>query len=72
MTRPIFSQSQDDVDNRYIDLDIRPILDGKTFALTLMDSSNDGEYDSEIELCLTREELQLVIDRLTKELKNEI
>ena len=69
MDRPIFSQSQDDIDNRYIDLDIRPILDDKTFVLTLMDSSNDGEYDSEIELCLTREELHLVIDRLTKVLE---
>jgi hypothetical protein len=58
MNRPIFSQSQDSTDNRYIDLDIRPILDGNTFALTMIDSSNDGEYDSEIELCLTKEELR--------------
>ncbi len=71
MNRPIFSQCQDDVNNRYIDVDVRPILDGNTFVLTIMDSSNDGEYDSEIELCLTKEELRLVISRLTGVLQNE-
>jgi hypothetical protein len=67
MIRPIFSQSVDDAGSHVVDLDIRPSIDG--FILNMIDSSDDGEYDSDIEMYLTRENLQLVIDRLTKALE---
>lgn len=71
MNQHIFSQCVYDVDNRYVDMTIRPVFDGKAFILTLADTSNIKNTDSEIELYLTRENLKFVIDRLTKLLKNE-
>jgi hypothetical protein len=69
MNQTIFSQCVYDVDNRYVDLEIRSLYDGKAFMITMTDTSNEEEFNSEIELYLTRENLQLVIDRLTKVLE---
>ena len=67
----IFSECVYDVDNRYVDMSIHPVYDGKAFVLILADTSNIENTDSEIELYLTRENLKLVIDRLTGVLDNE-
>jgi hypothetical protein len=64
----IFSQCVYDVDNRYVDLRIQSAL-GNSFVLTMSDTSNEEELDTEIELFLTRENLKIVIDRLTEVLK---
>lgn len=72
MIRGIFSQCVYDVDNRYVDMSIRtalPITDDGPFILILSDRSNIEETDSEIELYLTRDDLKLVIDRLTEVLE---
>jgi hypothetical protein len=61
----IFSQCVYDVDNRFVDLTISEVFDGAAFMLTMTDTSDDKETDSEIEVYLTRENLKLVIDRLT-------
>lgn len=66
MNRPIFSQAVDTAGSHVVVLDIRPSTKG--FILNMIDSSYDGKYDSDIEMFLTRENLQLVIDRLTKAL----
>ncbi len=68
MNENIFSRLVYDVDNRYVDLCIRKVYDGEAFILTMTDTSNDENSGSEIELYLTRENLKLVINRLTKEL----
>ncbi len=57
-----------DVDNRYV-VSIRTSFGGDAFILTMSDTSDDEESDSEIELFLTRKDLQLVIDRLSEALK---
>ena len=63
----IFSKLVYDVDNSYVDLLIRDVWDdGKAFELILSESSDFPEDDSEIDLYLTREDLQLVIDQLTE------
>lgn len=67
----IFSECRYDVDNRYVDMSIRSVYDGQAFVLILADTSNIENTDSEIELYLTRENLKLVIDRLTGVLDNE-
>jgi hypothetical protein len=70
MNETILSKIVYDVDNRYVDLSIRTSLGGgDAFILTMSDTSNDEESDSEIELFLTRKNLQLVIDRLSEALK---
>jgi hypothetical protein len=61
----IFTQCVYDVDNRFVDLTLREVFDGAAFMLTMTDTSDDKETDSEIEVYLTRENLKLVIDRLT-------
>jgi len=66
----IFSSCVYDVDNRYVDMYIRPAYKG-SFMLTMHDTSNIENTDSEIELYLTKEDLKLVIDRLTAVLENE-
>jgi hypothetical protein len=65
----IFSQCVYDVDNRFVDLTIRSVFDGAGFMLTVSDTSDHEETDSEIEVYLTRENLKLVIDRLTQVLE---
>ena len=67
----IFSECRYDVDNRYVDMSIHSVYDGQAFMLILADTSNIENTDSEIELYLTRENLKLVIDRLTGVLDNE-
>ena len=67
----IFSECRYDVDNRYVDMSIHSVYDGQAFVLILADTSNIENTDSEIELYLTRENLKLVIDRLTGVLDNE-
>jgi cyclopropane fatty-acyl-phospholipid synthase-like methyltransferase len=68
----IFSQCVYDVDNRYVDLTLRPDATySRAFTLTMTDTSNDAEMDMMIELFLTEENLKKVIDRLTKVLENE-
>ena len=64
----IFSQCVYDVDNRYVDLRIQSAL-GNSFVLTMSDTSDEEEFNSEIELFLTKENLKIVIDRLTKVLE---
>ena len=64
----IFSQCVYDVDNRYVDLRIQSAL-GNSFVLTMSDTSDEEEFNSEIELFLTRENLKIIIDRLTKVLE---
>ena len=64
----IFSQCVYDVDNRYVDLRIQSAL-GNSFVLTMSDTSDEEEFNSEIELFLTRENLKIIIDRLTEVLK---
>jgi hypothetical protein len=63
----IFSQCVFDVDNRYVDLSLLPAF-GDSFMLSMTDTSNDEQYDTEIEIFLTRENLKKVIDRLTEAL----
>jgi hypothetical protein len=63
----IFSKLVYDVDNSYVNLLIRDVWgDGKAFELILNESSDFPENDGEIDLYLTREDLQLVIDQLTE------
>jgi len=63
----IFSKLVYDADNSYVNLLIRDVWDdGKAFELILNESSDFPEDDGEIDLYLTREDLQLVIDRLTE------
>ena len=75
----IFTQCVYDVDNHYVDLTLRPVL-GKgsailkhsnAYILRLTDTSNDEKTDREIELFLTKADLGMVIDHLTKVLENE-
>lgn len=70
MSKHILSKCVYDVDNRYVDLSIRSVYGNEAFFLVLSDTSDDQESDTEIELYLTKEELKLVIDRLSKELEN--
>jgi hypothetical protein len=67
MNEVIFSHCVYDVDNRYVDLEISsPYVDA--YIITVSDTSSDEQSDQEIQLHLTRSELQTVIDRLTKAL----
>jgi hypothetical protein len=65
----IFSQCVFDVDNRFVDLTIREVFEGAAFMLTATDTSDHEENNTEIEVYLTRENLRLVIDRLTRVLE---
>ena len=65
----IFTQCVYDVDNRFVDLTLRPVFDGQAFMLTVTDTSDHEENNTEIEVYLTRENLRLVIDRLTRVLE---
>lgn len=74
----LFSRCVFDVDNRYVDLIIRRTSMKNLLALTMSDTSNYEEYNAEIELYLTTEELGILIERLNgalnllvKELKDE-
>lgn len=67
----LFSRCVFDVDNRYVDLTIRRTSMKNLFALKMLDTSNDEEYNAEIELYLTTEELEILIERLNGALSNE-
>lgn len=69
MNENIFSQCSYDADNRYVDLSIRVGYFGDSFELILTDTSNIENTSSEIGLYLTREDLKLIIDHLTKVLE---
>jgi hypothetical protein len=64
----IFSQCVYDVDNRYVDLRIQSAF-GNSFVLTMSDTSDLEEFDTDIELFLTKENLKIIIDRLTEVLE---
>lgn len=70
MSKNILSRCVYDVDNRYVDLSIRSVFGNEAFMLVLSDTSDDQESDTEIEMYLTKEDLKLIIDRLSKELEN--
>ena len=68
----IFQHCVYDADNRYVDLTLRPAaVNSRAFTLVITDTSDDEESDSKIDLYLTKEDLKLIIDRLTKVLENE-
>lgn len=69
MSHNIISRCVYDVDNRYVDMNIRAV--GGAFILTVSDTSNEEQFDAEIELYLSREDLKKVIDRLTEVLQSE-
>jgi hypothetical protein len=39
---------------------------GNSFVLTMSDTSDEEKFNTEIELFLTKENLKIIIDRLTK------
>ena len=64
----ILTQCVYDVDNHYVDLSIRDAYDdGKAFLLILNESRDDTDdnWDNTIDMYLTREDLQFIIDQLT-------
>lgn len=68
----IFSQCVYDVDNRYVDLTLRPdAAFSRAFTLTMTDTSDNEEYDMLIDIFLTKDDLKDVIDRLTWVLNNQ-
>ena len=66
----IFTQCVYDVDNRSVDLRIEHTF-GDSFMLIMTDASDEEESNTEIELFLTKENLKIIIDRLTEVLNNE-
>jgi hypothetical protein len=66
----IFTQCVYDVDNRFVDVRIEPAF-GNSFMLTITDTSDLEEFDTDIELFLTKENLRIIIDRLTEVLEND-
>ena len=64
----IFSQCVYDVDNRFVDVRIEPAF-GNSFMLIITDTSDQEEFNTDIELFLTKENLKIIIDRLTKVLE---
>jgi hypothetical protein len=66
----IFSQCVYDVDNRYVDVEIQSTF-GNSFVLVMTDTSDEEELNTKIELFLTRENLKIVIDRLTEVLNEQ-
>jgi hypothetical protein len=69
MNKNIYSQCVFDVDNRYVDIDIRELDGGGAFVLAVSDTSNDEESDTEIEIYLTKADLESIINRLTEVMK---
>ena len=68
----IFSHCVYDVDNRYVDLTLRPdTAYSRAFMLTMTDTSNNAEMDMLIDLFLTKDDLKNIIDRLTWVLNNQ-
>ena len=69
MSIDIFQQCVYDVDNRYVDLTLRPVYNNSAFILSMAETSDYEESDTMCELYLTKEDLKAVIDRLTMELE---
>jgi len=69
----IFSQLVYDVDNRYVDLVIcRNASMPETFTLSMSDTANNSELDTQIDIFLTENDLSKIIKRLTKALEKPI
>ncbi len=66
----LYSECVYDVDNRFVDLEIRPSYSGQTFVLSLRDSSLYKDNDSEIRMFLSSDTLKSIIDRLTEVLED--
>ena len=64
----ILSQCVYDVDNRYVNMYIRPGFGGG-FILKMDDTSDDENSDEEVEMFLTNDDLKTIIDRLSERLK---
>ena len=66
----LYSECVYDVDNHFVDLEIRPSYSGQTFVLSLRDSSLAKDTDSEIRMFLSNDALKSIIDRLTEVLED--
>ncbi len=66
----LYSECVYDVDNHFVDLEIRPSHSGQTFVLSLTDSSLAKDTDLEIKMFLSNDALKIVIDRLTEVLED--
>jgi glycine cleavage system regulatory protein len=63
-----FSRCVYDVDNRYVDLSLRKVGD-EAFVLMMSDTSNDEQFDQEIDVHLTATDLRHIIEHFTKALE---
>ncbi len=69
MKEHIYSQCIFDVDGRYVDMDIEVKNDGKSFYLTVTDTSNDESTDQSVEFYVSRKDLELIVERMQKVLE---
>lgn len=73
-TEQIYSQCVYDVDNRYVYLRLKSygVSQSGSFSLSMTDTSDDSNFDQEISIFLTPDDLREVIASLTEVLeKNE-
>jgi glycine cleavage system regulatory protein len=63
-----FSRCVYDVDNRYVDLSLRKV-GNEVFVLIMSDTSNDEQFDQEIDVHLTATDLRHIIEHFTKALE---
>ncbi len=64
MKEHIYSQCIFDVDGRYVDMDIEVKNDGKSFYVTVTDTSNDESTDQSVEFYVSRKDLELIVERM--------